>query len=89
MLSPGLLIERLSGLEFVDEVRDRCPIFTVFQGEGPRPMGEGRGVISAIAANCGDENAEPGDNDPALECVAARAALILGVRRGRLAVDAL
>lgn len=45
--------------------------------------------MSAIAASCGDEYADPGDIDPALEWVAARAALILGVRRGKLAVEVL
>lgn len=89
MLSPGLWTESVSGLEAVDDVLERGPILTVFQGEEPRPMGEGRGVMSVMAASCGDENADPGDSDPAAECVDARAALILGVRRGRLAVEEL
>ena len=32
----------------------------------PSPMGDGKGVKSSIAASCGEEMADPGDNEPAV-----------------------
>jgi hypothetical protein len=49
-------------------------------------VGEGSGVMSSMAAICGDEITEPGEIEPAVEC---NAALTLGARRGRLAAEAL
>ena len=48
--------------------------------------GEGSGDISSKAFNCGEDITEPGDNDPADECKAAR---MLGARRGRLDAEVL
>lgn len=48
--------------------------------------GEGSGDISSRAFNCGEDMTEPGDNDPADECKAAR---MLGARRGRLDAEVL
>jgi hypothetical protein len=59
---------------------------TVFQDSNAAIVGDGSGVTSNIAANCGEDITEPGDREPAVECRWAR---MLGTRRGRLAAEAL
>lgn len=49
-------------------------------------MGEGKGVISSMAAIWGDDIVEPGDTEPAVEC---NHDLMLGIRWVRLAAEAL
>lgn len=66
-----------------DEPRDRVRPVTL-HGSLLASIGEGRGVIFSIAANCGEGKADPGDSEPALECIAAR---MLGVRFGILDVE--
>jgi hypothetical protein len=55
-------------------------------------MGDGSGVMSAMAAKAGDEMADErtddGDSEPVLDSAFIRIAQ-LGVRRGRLAVERL
>jgi hypothetical protein len=51
-------------------------------GESDEIKGDGKGVISTIGPSDGDENAEPGDNDPARVVDADNAAFTLGVRCG-------
>ena len=45
---------------------DLSPIALLHGAGDSVPMGDGRGVISVIAASIGLENAEPGDNEPAM-----------------------
>jgi hypothetical protein len=52
----------------------------------PEPTGEGRGVISSIAAICGDAITDPGDSEPAAVCSLSRT---LGTLRGRLEAELL
>lgn len=62
----GYAVGGRSDLEEVDDPLDlvRARLFKVSN----EPMvGEGNGVISSIAAICGDDITEPGDKDPALE----------------------
>lgn len=74
-----------SALEDVDDARDlvRASIFHVSSGA---IVGEGRGVISSIAAIWGEEIADPGETEPAVECSHDRT---LGIRCVRLAAEAL
>ena len=65
----------------LDRVRE-----TSFQDSKGFIVGDGRGVMSSMAAIWGEEMTDPGDIEPAVECSAA---LTLGARRGRLAADAL
>lgn len=75
----------MSDLEEIEDPLDLV-LATYFQDSKALIVGDGRGVISSMAAICGDEMTEPGDIDPAVECSAA---LTLGARRGRLAAEAL
>jgi hypothetical protein len=53
-------------------------------------MGDGSGVRSVnAAANCGDEKAEPGEREPALECITAMAERTLAFLRGKPVADKL
>lgn len=74
-----------SALEEDEEARDldRASIF--HDSRGPM-VGDGNGVISSIAAICGEEMIEPGETEPAVECSHERT---LGMRWVRLAADAL
>lgn len=49
-------------------------------------VGDGSGVMSSMAAICGEEIVVPGETDPADECKCAR---ILGTRKGRLEAEVL
>lgn len=70
-----------------DEPRDLVLArLSVFHDSNAAMVGEGRGVISSIAAICGEEIYAPGETEPAEECRFARR---LGTRRGRLAAEAL
>jgi hypothetical protein len=71
-----------------DEIEDPLDLVLemLFQDSNAPITGDGRGVMSSIAAICGEDMTEPGDIEPAVECSAA---LTLGARRGRLAAEAL
>lgn len=49
-------------------------------------VGDGSGVMSTIAAICGEDIVVPGETEPAEECKCAR---ILGTRKGRLEAEVL
>lgn len=68
--------------EPLDLVREK-----LFQDSNAPMVGDGRGVISSIAAICGEDRTEPGDMDPADE--PWRIFRTLGTRLGRLAAEAL
>jgi hypothetical protein len=74
-----------SVLDVVDDPRDLVgsPYLKALRSGS---TGEGRGDISRRAFNCGEDNTEPGDSDPADEWRAAR---MLCARRGRLDADVL
>lgn len=74
-----------SVLDVVDEPRDLVgsPYFKVLRSAN---TGDGSGDMSSKAFNCGEDITEPGDNDPADECKAAR---MLGARRGKLDAELL
>lgn len=55
------------GFEEVDDARDREPK-VVFQVSNAPIVGDGRGVMSSMAAIWGEEIVDPGDSDPAVEC---------------------
>lgn len=71
--------------EEVEEALDlvRASIFHDSRGA---IVGDGNGVISSIAAICGEEMMEPGETEPAVEC---NHDLTLGIRWVKLAADAL
>ncbi len=50
-------------LEDVEEPRD----LVLLQVSNAPIVGEGRGVISSMAAICGEEITDPGERDPAVE----------------------
>lgn len=74
-----------SVLDVVEDPRDLVgsPYLKVLRSA---KTGDGSGDMSSKAFNCGEDMTEPGDNDPADECKAAR---MLGARRGRLDADVL
>jgi len=78
-------IGRSAALEEVDEARDRVRARALHDSNGAI-VGEGKGVISSMAAICGEEMAEPGDTEPAVECSHERT---LGMRWVKLAAEAL
>lgn len=79
-----------SRLEAVEETRDSEKVLVdPHGGEANSCMGEGSGVRSLSPASWGDEKAEPGEREPALECTSASAWRMLGILRGKLAVDRL
>jgi hypothetical protein len=69
----------------MDEPRD-LRLDRDFQDSNDPTVGEGRGVMSSIAAIWGEVMTVPGDTEPAEECRYAR---MLGTRRERLAAEAL
>ena len=78
------LSRRLEPLrDAIDGLRDSDGKPGPRHGEAP-PIGEGKGVMSPIAVNCGEDMIDAGDNDPALEMGGAMRARRLGVRRGIL-----
>jgi hypothetical protein len=66
--------------EAIDDERDKDGRSDLRHGEAP-PIGDGRGVISPIAFNWGEDIIEAGDKEPALD-KGAMSARRLGVRRG-------
>lgn len=83
-------------VESVEDVRDReCDSRRPPDRHGePRPLtGEGNGVISAMAASCGeeitDDKADDGDSESVFDVELRRPPRRLGVRCGRLAADKL
>ncbi len=78
-------IGRSAVFEEVEEARDRVRANAFHDSSGPM-VGEGRGVMSSMAAICGEEIVEPGDTEPAVECSQERT---LGMRWVKLAAEAL
>lgn len=72
-------------MEDEDEALDLVRASIFHDSKGPM-VGEGNGVISSMAAICGEEMTEPGETEPAVECNQERT---LGIRWVRLAADAL
>lgn len=64
--------------EAIEDERDNDGRSDLRQGEAP-PIGDGRGVISPIAINWGEDIIDAGDREPALERGATRPRK-LGVR---------
>lgn len=90
--SPDRTLTTEPFFDVVDEVREReCDSRrTVFHGElFKEEIGDGKGVMSPMAANWGDDRTEAGDRDPALEAAPARTVRRLGVLRGRLVEERL
>ena len=74
-----------SVFDAIEEPRDLLGM-PCFQTSRLTPTGEGNGEMSRSASSRGEPMADPGDNEPAAECNAAR---ILGVRCGMLVVEVL
>jgi hypothetical protein len=86
VMPPGSAAKDVASvLDVVDEPRDLVgsPYLKAFRSV---ETGEGSGDMSSKAFNCGEDITDPGDNDPADECKAAR---MLGARRGRLDAEVL
>ena len=71
--------------EEIEEPRDRVRESARSDSNAPM-VGEGNGVISSMAAICGDEMVVPGETEPAEEWRCAR---ILGTRSGMLEAEEL
>lgn len=56
-----------SALEEVDEALDLLRA-NIFQDSSGPIVGDGRGVMSSMAAMVGEEITEPGETEPAVEC---------------------
>jgi hypothetical protein len=85
-MPPGCVArDGASVLDVVDDPRDLVgsPYLKALRSA---KTGDGSGDMSSKAFNCGEDITEPGDNDPADECKAAR---MLGARRGRLDAEEL
>lgn len=81
----GLIGPGRSILDEVDEARDRVRARCLSDSKGAM-VGEGKGVMSSIAAIWGDEMVEPGETEPAVEWSHD---LTLGIRWFKLAAEAL
>lgn len=73
-------------MSLIDETEEARDLVRAFQDSKAAIVGDGNGVISSIAAICGEEMTVPGDTEPADECSRF---LTLGFRRGRLEVELL
>lgn len=74
------LNRRLDALrDAIDELRDKDGRSPRRHGNAP-PIGDGNGVMSAMAFNWGDDMIDAGEREPALETAGAIRARRLGVR---------
>ena len=85
---PGIWQERNACAAELDPVDDPLDLDRASSRKpsAPEPIGEGRGVISSIAAICGDAITDPGESEPAEVC---NLSLTLGVLLGRLDTELL
>jgi hypothetical protein len=79
-------------LDTVEEARESGRDIVRLDSHGDAledPMGDGRGVMSAMAASCGDDSTDGGDRESAFDMDPNLTARKLGVRCNRLVADRL